>query len=82
MRRISVLALVLLTGLVAARLPQAQAGSQHRFTTFDVPGAGTGAGQGTIVNVQYVRRPAGQTDNGIHSKQRASLRSTQQRRRM
>ena len=50
MRRISVLALVLLAGLVAARLPHAQARSHHRITTFDVPGSGTGPGQGTLVN--------------------------------
>jgi hypothetical protein len=37
MRRISALALVLLTGLVAAQLPHALAGSHHPITTFDVP---------------------------------------------
>jgi hypothetical protein len=50
MRRISVFALFLLIGLVAARLPHALARSQHQFTTFDVPGSGTGPGQGTMVN--------------------------------
>jgi hypothetical protein len=50
MRRISVLALVLLTGLISAQLPHALARSQHQITTFDVPGGGTGPGQGTIVN--------------------------------
>lgn len=47
MRRISVLMLALFACLVSVAWPQAQRKSQF---TFDAPGAGTAAGQGTIVN--------------------------------
>ena len=79
MKRFSALALVLLTGLFAVRLPYWQAGSRHTITTFEVPGAGTGEGQGTI--------PIGITADGsvagyyIDSEQRKScLRAQFQRR--
>jgi len=50
MKGISVLALVFFTGFVLAPSPQAQAqvGQKPEIITFDVPGAGTGAGQGTF----------------------------------
>lgn len=50
MRRISILLLVFYTAFVLAAWPQAPARWKHkpRIITFDVPGAGTGAGQGTI----------------------------------
>jgi len=48
MRRISILMLVLFTCFVSAAWPQAQPQWKHRIITFDVPGAGTGAGQGTF----------------------------------
>ncbi len=48
MKRISILLLILFTFLASAAWPQAQPQCKHRITTFDVPGAGTGAGQGTF----------------------------------
>jgi len=48
MRRISILMLILFTCFVSAAWPQAQPLSKHKIITFDPPGAGTGAGQGTI----------------------------------
>jgi len=45
MKRISILLLVL-TCFALAAWPQAQRNPQ--FTTFDAPGAGTAAGQGTV----------------------------------
>jgi hypothetical protein len=48
MRRIGILMLVLFTGLVSAALPQAKAQTKAQIITFDAPGAGTGAGQGTL----------------------------------
>jgi hypothetical protein len=52
MKRISILLLVFFTGLVLAAWPQAQAQWKQEPTiiTFDAPGAGTGAGQGTTPN--------------------------------
>lgn len=47
MRRMSILTLILLTCLVSAAWPQAPPGN-YKFTTFDAPGAGTGANQGTF----------------------------------
>jgi len=46
MRRISILPLILFTFFASAAWPQAQ--WRHRIITFNVPGAGTGAGQGTV----------------------------------
>jgi len=45
MKRISIVMLVLCTCLALAAWSQAPA--KHKITTFDVPGAGTGSGQGT-----------------------------------
>jgi len=42
MKRISILMLILFTSLVSTAWPR------QKITTFDVPGAGTGAGQGTM----------------------------------
>ena len=52
MRRISILLLILFTCFVLAAWPQAQ-----KIITFDTPGAGTSAGQGTF--------PDGITDTGV-----------------
>jgi hypothetical protein len=48
MRRIGILMLVLFTCLVSAAWPQAQAQTKPDIITFDAPGAGTAAGQGTF----------------------------------
>ena len=48
MKRISILTLILLTCFVSATWPQAQPQCKHKIITFDVPGAGAGAGQGTF----------------------------------
>jgi len=51
MTRCRILMLVLLTGLVWVPWPQAEAGPKApnpQIVTFDAPGAGTGAGQGTV----------------------------------
>lgn len=48
MRRISILLLILFTCFVLAAWPQAQPQSKNKIITFDAPGAGTGAGQGTF----------------------------------
>ena len=50
MKRISILLLVFFTGFVVAAWPQAKAPCKHKpkIITFDVPGAGTGPGQGTF----------------------------------
>ena len=51
MKRISILLLILLICLVMAAWPQAQPQWwQQKIITFDAPGAGTGAGQGTQPN--------------------------------
>lgn len=52
MKRISILLLVFFTCFVLAAWPQAQANWKHKpkIITFDAPGAGTGAGQGTTLN--------------------------------
>ena len=48
MKRISILLLILFTFLVSTAWPQAQAQwRHHKIITYDAPGAGTGAGQGT-----------------------------------
>ena len=47
MRRISILSLTLFTFAASAAWPQAQAPNKQRIITFDAPGAGTAAGQGT-----------------------------------
>ena len=46
MKRISILLLVFCTCLALAAWPQLPA--KHKITKFNVPGAGTGAGQGTV----------------------------------
>jgi len=46
MKRISILMLILFPALVSTALPQAPARTRHTIITFDVRGAGTGAGQG------------------------------------
>ena len=49
MKRISILLWVLLTFLVSSAWPQAQTQQRrHKIITFDVPGAGISAGQGTM----------------------------------
>ena len=48
MRRISILPLILFTCFVSSAWPQSEPQWRHKFITFDVPGAGTGSGQGTI----------------------------------
>ena len=48
MRRISILLFTLVTFLVAAAWPQAEAPKKQQIITFDAPGAGTRAGQGTF----------------------------------
>jgi hypothetical protein len=48
MRRIGILMSVLFTCFVSAAWPQAQAQNKPQIITFDVPGAGTGSGQGTF----------------------------------
>lgn len=48
MKRISILLLILFTFFASAAWPQAQ--WTHKIITFDAPGAGTGAGQGTQPN--------------------------------
>jgi hypothetical protein len=48
MKSIRILMLILVTSLVSAIWSQAQAGQKHELTTFDIPGAGTGSGQGTL----------------------------------
>ena len=52
MKRISILLLVFFTCFVLAAWPQAQAQWKHKpeIITFDAPGAGTGAGQGTTTD--------------------------------
>jgi len=52
MKRISILLLVFLSCFVLAAWPQAKAHCKHKpkIITFDAPGAGTGAGQGTTPN--------------------------------
>jgi hypothetical protein len=50
MKRISILLLILFTFVASAAWPQAQPQWKHKIITFDVPGAGTGAGQGTYAN--------------------------------
>jgi hypothetical protein len=50
MRRISILLVILSTCFVLAAWPQAQPQWTHKIITFDAPGAGTGAGQGTQPN--------------------------------
>jgi hypothetical protein len=48
MRRISILLLIFFTFGASAAWSQAQPQWKHKIVTFDVPGAGTGAGQGTL----------------------------------
>src|SRR5208337_797788 len=48
MKRISILLLILLAWFVSAAWPQAEPQCKHKIITFDAPGAGTGAGQGTF----------------------------------
>ena len=48
MKRISILTLILLTCFVSAAWPQAQGNHKPKIITFDAPGAGTGANQGTF----------------------------------
>lgn len=48
MRRISILLLVFCTAFVLAAWPQAQAQHKSKIITFDIPGAGTSPGQGTV----------------------------------
>ncbi len=49
MKRISILLLILFTFLASTAWPQAQTQwRRHKIITFDVPGAGTGANQGTV----------------------------------
>jgi hypothetical protein len=48
MRRIGILMLVLFACLVSAAWLEAQAQTKPDIITFDAPGAGTGAGQGTL----------------------------------
>jgi hypothetical protein len=48
MKRISILLLVFCTCFTLAAWPQARPQWQHKIITFDVSGAGTGAGQGTV----------------------------------
>jgi len=47
MRRIIILMMAFFTCFALAAWPQAQAQWKHKIVTFDVPGAGTGSGQGT-----------------------------------
>jgi hypothetical protein len=57
MKRISTLFLVLLTCLISAMRSQAEPHcKEHKIVAFDVPGAGTAAGQGTFA---YVIAPGG-----------------------
>jgi len=48
MRRISILLLVFCTCFTLVAWPQARPQWQHKIITFDVPGAGTAPGQGTL----------------------------------
>jgi len=48
MRRISILLLTLFTFLASAAWSQAQPQWKHKIITYNVPGAGNGAGQGTL----------------------------------
>jgi hypothetical protein len=48
MKRINILLLILFAFVASAAWPQAQPQWKHKIITFDVPGAGTGAGQGTF----------------------------------
>jgi hypothetical protein len=52
MKRIRILLLIFFTCFVLAAWPQAQTHCKHKpkFITFDAPGAGSGAGQGTTAN--------------------------------
>lgn len=58
MKRMSILTLILLTCFVSATWPQAQPQCKHKIIIFDVPGAGTGPGQGTfpyvIVQAEWI----------------------------
>src|ERR1039458_1783940 len=47
MKRISILLLILFTFFASAAWPQAQPQWRHKIITYEVPGAGNGAGQGT-----------------------------------
>lgn len=51
MKRISFLLLILFTFVASAAWPQAQPQCKHKIITFDAPGAGTGAGQGTFAYI-------------------------------
>ena len=48
MRRINILIFVFFTCFISAAWPQARPQYQNNIITFDVPGAGTGPGQGTF----------------------------------
>ena len=47
MKRISILLLILFTFFASSAWPQAQPQWKHKIITYEVPGAGNGAGQGT-----------------------------------
>jgi len=68
MRRSSILLLMLFTFLASAAWPQAQPQWKHKIITFDVPGAGTGAGQGTFAYVVQRESIAGNyiDANGVY----------------